>query len=97
MSFRAGVAMTSPTPLEKVALAIHEAMRTAPYPWWHSDPAKCVISRHIAKAAINALKDPDEGTVEAMREDGRAFVLPVACRDMLNAALDHIIQAGEEA
>jgi hypothetical protein len=46
--------------IKRVARAIH-AKRTSPDDgkyWFHEDASKCLLSRQLARAAINAMRDP---------------------------------------
>lgn len=44
---------------DKLAALIHEAHRTAPYPWWHTDADKCRMAQHIA-AVVRSFMGSDE-------------------------------------
>lgn len=51
--------------VERVARAVHAAQNDAPYPWWHSDPSKCVLSQHVARAALQAMREPTVAMIDA--------------------------------
>jgi hypothetical protein len=85
------------TTIEKVAKALarkHAEQRAVLYlstfendHWQQFKPSAVV--------ALLALKDPDEGTVEAVMSDNDWFS-PREVAEMFNAALDHIIKGGSE-
>jgi hypothetical protein len=90
------------SPLEKVARAISAANKAAPFPWWSATPENCRLSAHLARAALTALLDPDEGTIMAMLDahaSGQPFESPFGPNGSFvgefNAAIQHILKGAE--
>lgn len=82
--------------VEIVARAAHAGQKNAPWPdlWWHEDPAKCRLSRHVASAILTAIEAsgwkivPVEPT-EEMVERGVAEVAGLFGSDDNPASTSH--------
>lgn len=84
--------MIPQSPLEKVARAMYAEATSHQQPFeMLSDGAQEHV-RRAARAALTALLDPDEGTVEAMFEANKAEVFREECVASFNAAIQHILK-----
>lgn len=72
--------------VEKVARAIHAKHRNPDdnKHWFHEDPAKCELSRQLARAAIEAMREPNITMVIS----GENYVGRHAYVAMVDAALN---------
>jgi hypothetical protein len=84
--------------IEKMAQAINQARLDARDPFFHIDPEHCDYSKHLAKAALTTLLEPDEGMVEAgekAADDGVAGVTSWEAGRCITAAIQHALAEGE--